>query len=339
MTNILVLNVGTTGCDYFRVTLPIREMERHGHEVRWPDTSDVHQPVGPLNAQGAKPPSDEDLEWADIAVGRQLSYPGIGPHWDRWAAFTRLVYDTDDDLFQLDTTNPALTVFLHPGVDEALRHMLGSSSLVTVPTEYLARKMRRYTPNVAVLPNCIDESVLELNRDPRPSSGVVVGWAGSSSHVSDWMAHARPIRDWRIRHPQVDFHLVGVDYRPMLEIDARFTGWAPTEDYYRNIDFDIGLAPLAQNEFNRSKSPIKALEYAALGIPVVASAGTAYDEFVEHGVTGFLVEEASEWTYCLDLLVRDQDLREAMGEAARAKASEWTIQKRWHHWESAYGTA
>ncbi|MFD2497998.1 hypothetical protein ACFSTI_02795 [Rhizorhabdus histidinilytica] len=40
--------------------------------------------------------------------------------------------------------------------------------------------------------------------------------------------------------------------------------------------FDLGLAPLADNPFNRCKSDIKALDYAALGILPLVGDGPAY---------------------------------------------------------------
>jgi glycosyltransferase involved in cell wall biosynthesis len=58
--------------------------------------------------------------------------------------------------------------------------------------------------------------------------------------------------------------------------------------YLRTIDFDfdIGLSPLRDTQFARSKSPLKALEYGALGIPVVAANVEPYASFVRHGETG-----------------------------------------------------
>ena len=40
--------------------------------------------------------------------------------------------------------------------------------------------------------------------------------------------------------------------------------------------WDIGIAPLADSAFNRSKSAIKTLDYAALGLAVLASDVPAY---------------------------------------------------------------
>jgi glycosyltransferase involved in cell wall biosynthesis len=108
--------------------------------------------------------------------------------------------------------------------------------------------------------------------------------------------------------------------------------------YYQAIDFDIGLAPLIPSMFNRSKSHIKALEYAALGIPVIASDEPPYRDFVIDGVTGFLVRREHEWGQRLRDLVNDDAMRESMGVKAREHAAQFSIEKGWRLWEQAYRT-
>jgi glycosyltransferase involved in cell wall biosynthesis len=139
-------------------------------------------------------------------------------------------------------------------------------------------------------------------------------------------------------------HFVGKDYSPHLHHpDAiplgalLWTSWTDDIwDYYRGIDFDIGLAPLADIPFNYSKSHLKALEYAALGIPVIATDLPPYRDLVIDGVTGYLVSSPQEWDKRLTELINDQAAREEMGAAARKRAAEFTIQGNWQLWESAY---
>jgi glycosyltransferase involved in cell wall biosynthesis len=107
-------------------------------------------------------------------------------------------------------------------------------------------------------------------------------------------------------------------------------------DYLHTLDFDIGIAPLAYNEFNKSKSDLKVLEYASLGIPVVASDFGPYADTVVHGETGFLVKHSHEWSRYLRMLVEDHQLRETMSVNAKLWASERTIQGNVWRWEMAY---
>jgi glycosyltransferase involved in cell wall biosynthesis len=82
--------------------------------------------------------------------------------------------------------------------------------------------------------------------------------------------------------------------------------------------FDIGLYPLPMdNKWVLGKSGLKALQYKALGLPVVATAIGANYRIIENGKTGFLVETEEEWIEHLELLMKDPLLRRKMGEAAR----------------------
>jgi glycosyltransferase involved in cell wall biosynthesis len=152
---------------------------------------------------------------------------------------------------------------------------------------------------------------------------------------------AKPARRFLERRRDWDMHLMGVDYRPTIRHQrVSFTPWVHVVDdpvgYYGGIDFDVGLAPLYPSRFSESKSAIKCLEYAALGIPVIASDCAAYRDFVVHGVTGFLVRRDHEWLRYMDELATDRELRESMGAKAREVARGWTVEDGWKHWESAY---
>jgi len=150
---------------------------------------------------------------------------------------------------------------------------------------------------------------------------------------------APKVRRFFDRNPDVDLHVIGQNYLVENRLRGRWSAWSKDLfDYYRAIDFDIGLAPLVPSQFNRSKSAIKALEYAALGIPVIASDLAPYQPFVIDGVTGFLVSKDHEWEARLRDLTHDHAMREQMGAAAKAHARKWSIDEGWKLWADAYKT-
>ena len=234
--------------------------------------------------------------------------------------------------------------------------------MITVTTEPLADVMRQFNPNVHVLPNHVDDGLFHVDR--KRAERLTVGWAGGDSHYRDLDMIARTLRKFLVRNPDVRLHIIGADYRDVLGVshqkhfyvndrgqkrfctgidgetaDAAHTGWSKSlMGYYQAIDFDIGLAPLVSSTFNRSKSHIKALEYAALGIPVIASDEPPYRDFVIDGVTGFLVKREHEWGLRLRDLVNDDAMRESMGAKAREHAQAFSIKKGWRLWETAYRT-
>jgi D-inositol-3-phosphate glycosyltransferase len=106
---------------------------------------------------------------------------------------------------------------------------------------------------------------------------------------------------------------------------VRFVSPQPHErlaDFYRAAD--VCLVPSRTESFG-----LVALEAAACGTPVVASAVGGLRSLVDDGHTGFLVatRDANDWAAPVRLLLADPDLRAEMGisAAARSRRYSWSI--------------
>lgn len=77
------------------------------------------------------------------------------------------------------------------------------------------------------------------------------------------------------------------------------------------------MLPLADNPFAAAKSPIKALQYLATGIPAVASPLDATRElFGQSGAASF-ASTNGDWADALQKLVGSESLRRDMGARGR----------------------
>jgi glycosyltransferase involved in cell wall biosynthesis len=185
-----------------------------------------------------------------------------------------------------------------------------------------------------ILPNHIKAGLLDINRPHRDK--LTIGWAGGTTHSWDVEEVRDPLREIAF-NSDVDIHFIGANHSPIVGKPCRWTKWEQdVGHYYKNIDFDIAIAPSADHLFNRSKTPIRALEMGALGIPVVASNRLPYSEFVIDGKTGFLVNSPEEWTARITDLINDPQMRAEMGAAGKEQAAGWTIEEGWRLWEAAY---
>jgi glycosyltransferase involved in cell wall biosynthesis len=316
---ILGLPGNPDGCGYHRMWSPLTKLQRHsGHQV-------VIPPPGQQNVQVDE---DEAGEF-DIVVRQRPAY--VTREWRRWKDHALLVAELDDDIFNPDPSG--LPHWLDEGIRQAVRENVELADLVTVSTPYLAERMADHNPNVVVLPNHVNRRLLDLERPQRDQ--VTLCWEGGSSHLQDVVMLQQPLKELRRRHA-FDLHLLGMDYLCLFGF-GRYTPWQRNVwDFYQALDGDIGLAPLEATPFNRSRSDIKALQYAALGIPVVASDLEPYREFVVDGVTGFLVKTEEQWTARLSDLINDPAMRAEMGAKARELAYGRTIQQGWRLWADAY---
>jgi glycosyltransferase involved in cell wall biosynthesis len=128
----------------------------------------------------------------------------------------------------------------------------------------------------------------------------------------NWAARTRD-REWRM-------HIVTRD--KIETTDERITvhnGMAPADPRLTELfaEADIFALPTLVDT-----SPLVIAEAFAAGLPVISSDVAAIPEMITQGVTGFAIPltQTKRWEECLDLLIRDRELRRRMGAAARQDA-------------------
>lgn len=297
-------------------------------------------PAAHLKAQGladtlASTRLDLSVEW-DVIVAQRTTG---GPQSQLWQELAQrdilAVFEIDDDMWSIPEDNPAHAFYTPQRLGE-LSDNLAASHLVTVTTDALAAVVKEHTDApVAVLPNCIDLSVFGNPVDQ--SSYSSIGWGGSTTHHGDIAPVAGLLRRAADR-TDAEFVTIGADYSSLIKArKQRHVGWQKEiYDFYLTLDFNVGVAPLADNTFNLSKSPLKALEYAARGIVTVASDVGPYSGFVRHGETGFLVKEDHEWEKYVRRLANDPVLRNKMAKNGLEQAKQYDINVRAKDWLDAF---
>ena len=111
-----------------------------------------------------------------------------------------------------------------------------------------------------------------------------------------------------------DYELEGVD----LEV-IRWTSEREVEDLQ---GIDIGVYPLPMDDWVLGKSGLKAIQYMAFGLPIVATNIGTTPLLISNGDNGLLVKSDAEWVDALERLINEPGLRRKLGEAARISAVE-----------------
>lgn len=258
--------------------------------------------------------------------------------WRIQRAGKRVFMELDDDYWHLERENPAFAHW-NEGKGAALRNMeafLLRCDGVTTTTRPLADVLSRFCANVRIVPNLLpDEQWLPYSRGVRRRP--VVGWTGGEAHIRDVAVMERAIL--AALEEGADVRLAGLAHYP-FDPHPRMIGipTVPVPLYAKLLTrLDIGLGPLIDNAFNRAKSDLKFIEYGFLCIPGVFSAVTPYLESVNDGVDGFIATSPKDWDRLTRRLVRDRDLREEMGAAAKARADARMLSGNAHLWEKALG--
>jgi glycosyltransferase involved in cell wall biosynthesis len=327
----------------WRAWQPVRCLRLHGYPCDWVATRDPGLLTTPFRYDA--------VLLCRQAWGREHRR-GAKDMLARWkAAGLRLFFEADDDLFtpfvteqQLGRIHAEKTRAQLEADREAALWVLSKVDGVTVSTQYLASTVRRFTDApVAVVPNAIDAEWFAARQAgvPRPVPGPTIGWAGGNRPDADLAAMAEGWGRIARRFPDVTFRVVG-HQPPVLaahvpEHRLLRTEWLPLPDYPRAlVGLDIGCCPLEWTPFNRSKTPIKAWEYALSGAAVVASP-TVYGNVVRHGVNGHLAERADEWEHALAYLLEHPDDRRGQAEALqRDVLGRWSLRQNYWRWPHAW---
>lgn len=215
------------------------------------------------------------------------------------------------------------------------RIMRMCAGLITT-TDRLAASLRIRNPHTFVCPNAVDTNMWNIELPDKPQhdpSRIRVIMSGGNSHGADFGSIRKGLARVMKEHPEVYLIFMGQRYGTKRDIPpSRITHvpFAPDYDeYVINMllsGADIGICPLVDDEFNSRKSPIKWIEYGALGIPAVV-AKTMYSDHVTSEVNA-LVYDNSELTReesfyrQLKRLVADVKLRKEIGDAAKQKVNE-----------------
>jgi glycosyltransferase involved in cell wall biosynthesis len=109
---------------------------------------------------------------------------------------------------------------------------------------------------------------------------------------------------------------------PGVPLESLTHPWSRESERADLAALDIGLLPLEDNAHDRGKSPLKLLQYAAAGVPMVASP-VGMDPAVFRPGENYLAATADDdWIDAIKRLVDDPDLRTRLGMAARAAVAE-----------------
>lgn len=253
-------------------------------------------------------------------------------------AGVQYLMDADDNMFAINPDNPVWAAISDENVYN-MQCMIRDNTWITTTTEALAEEFRtrrtgHHKDSVLVNPNYIHEAYKPTT--PHNGDKVVVGFVGGSSHYGD--LHRTGVLDALARvmheHKQVYFKSVGMPidrYLPRARVqivDAQ-KGDAYFNEIFPNLGYDISIAPLEDNLFNRGKSNIKWQESTRAGAAFLGSNIGPYS-LLPPGTATLCANDEDEWYHALTELVTDPDKRRAQVVAAQADlAQNWCMETRW----------
>jgi hypothetical protein len=312
----------------YRALIPMRGLAARGHEIVRPDDLSQDTPMRQLLSCDLVHCFRRHDRLADL---KRLSRQGVA-----------VSFDNDDDLGSTDVIagKASLDAFRsNRRYAKTFEKAAQLADLVTTPSQALAERYRAAgAQNVTVIENYLDGDAHHFGRRT-PHHGVVVGWVAALEHAAD-LPHLKIVEALsRLLETHARLRILTVGVRLPLRSDRyEHIQSVPIADLLAiTARIDIGIAPLVDNAFNRSRSNVKLKEYGAGGAAWLASPVDPYRELgPQQG--GRLVRDDG-WFAAIDELVRSRLARARLSRRALRWAKGQTIDRHAFRWEHEFQRA
>lgn len=263
-----------------------------------------------------------------------------------------IIYETDDNYEGIDESHAFFKIKDYAVLSS--RELMHMADGITVSTPELKAEIYNMFPKlqekIHVIPNALDFSQYKIRKGGNKK--LRIGFQGSNIHVQDLLIVIDAIAELQKEYG-FEFYIFGIDNKPFKDLNKfclnyKDKKWKWIEDFpelykkleqmeythiptvayekYRDklsdVNFDIGIAPLTDNRFNRSKSCLKFYEYAAVGTVTLASKVLPYT--YEMDDVDLVKNRHDKWVSKLRKLITDEKYR---AERAKAQRS-WVLENR-----------
>jgi len=324
---------GWDGCGYYRVQVVAKYLNKiKGVQVK------ISQTI-----------CKSEIQWADIIIFQKPVNKDALPYLEyAKVSGKKICVEVDDDYFSLEPHNPAYQFFQDK--KDVLIKFYQTADAITVTTEHLREVLLKYNPNIDVLPNSLDFPLLDeinklsdkelykytkyLDKDKQfislddalalQKDKIVIGWSGSPTHLRDLEQVTGALIQICKRNKDVlvvmgacttNEILDNLSKEQMLLVEP-----VPIYKYHHllaSMKWDIGVCPIEDSEFNKSKSNLKFVEFSVNKYACVCSAVENYRKAVIPLENGLLANNTTDsWVDKLTQLIRNEELRKTISENA-----------------------
>lgn len=221
----------------------------------------------------------------------------------------RLLFDFDDAIW----TRPGkpYSWITSWRVKTRLHYWLKQADIVTCSSTFLANYAKPFA-EPHIIPMTLDTNLWKPV-ERAPNAVITVGWAGAPHNLHHLERLGPILKDLPLKlhvfsgkKPQLPFPFVYFPYDEQQQIS-----------FIQQLD--IGLLPLSCEEYSCGKSPIKAVQYIACGVPVVGNIYGASADILQETFS-LQIKSDRDWAPAIKKLASEANLRQAMAQKARAFA-------------------
>lgn len=230
----------------------------------------------------------------------------------------KLVFDFDDAIFLLPPKRRSLLYKFR--YKNSIPRILTMSDYVIAGNEYLKQYALRFNGNVEVIPTSIDTETYFVKKKENKDK-INIGWIGSRSTMF-YLERLRNVFTALAKRHNICLTVIGPGNYRVDGVETVTRPWRQEREISDLQCFDIGVAPVNNDEWALGKCGCKVIQYMGIGIPAVASPVGINGEIINDGVNGFLADSDEEWMEKLSQLIENETLRQRFGLQGRKTVEE-----------------
>lgn len=224
-----------------------------------------------------------------------------------------IIYVLDDDLLNVPPHINCYKYYNLEFIKSNIQNIIQISDILLSPSKRILQKYNTLAKDNGL----IEQPALHTQEFNKLNEKIRIGFAGSIDRTKDIDELLTKVIHELICKYGDNISIEFFGAKPKVVEDYNLT-YYPYEDCYekynetmRSLDWDIGIAPLIDNEFNSCKHYNKFIEYCSYGIIGVYSKVDPYKDIVQEGINGFLCKNTVDsWVATLSFCIENRHILE-----------------------------
>ncbi|MDR6552207.1 glycosyltransferase [Paenibacillus qinlingensis] len=242
----------------------------------------------------------------------------------------KIIYELDDNLFDISIDSELGKYHRFPGRLYTVKRFFELSDLVHVYSKPMLNLASNYNANVKKINSYFDFNLIKSNVTKRTNNKIKIVYATARKDNDELSKiFEKALMNIMEKYEEnIEIFTFG-EIPSILKNKPNIFKLNYIKDYNKFIsffseqNFDIGLAPLNNDLFHRSKTNNKFREYGACEIAGIYSNIDVYSDCVEHYESGILVENTEQdWTNAISDLIENEKLRSDIIHNAKNQVQE-----------------
>jgi glycosyltransferase involved in cell wall biosynthesis len=217
----------------------------------------------------------------------------------------RLIYDADDRMWLSPFKKHSFITQMR--INYRMRSIAKLSSFCTVANETIAEDIRMFGGNPRVIPMALDANIWYPEKQEHEQ--IIIGWTGAPVNLPYLEEILPSVKAALQGFGNARFFIHCGKDPEWNDIEYTYIPFVPGSEPEIVRSFDVGLLPLPNDSFSDGKSPIKALQYLASGVPVICSKTLACKNLLKGQAIALFSENLTEWSTNLKILCQDSEYR------------------------------